>query len=93
MQAIKYISDAGIPEMKVIKGSQVSDDELLDAYSRAVIKVSEEVSPSVVHIIKYSGKKASSSDSADGAGPDFSFHLKVLLLPIAMLLRMPVKLK
>jgi S1-C subfamily serine protease len=58
--------------------SQPSDDELLDAYSRAVISASERMSPSVVNLEvghRYSGRQSyrPSPGEARGGGSGFVF--------------------
>lgn len=59
-------------------GDPAGDDDLLDAYSRAVITAAEKVSPSVVHIVVSGGEggertRGSGPDGVRGSGSGFVF--------------------
>jgi S1-C subfamily serine protease len=82
-EAIEFLNDEGFePEPARAterSGQPVTDDELLDAYSRAVITAAERVSPSVVYIEveqpvrNRRGSGAQSPREARGSGSGFVF--------------------
>jgi S1-C subfamily serine protease len=59
------------PEVAAPAGTSAGDDELLDAYSRAVVSVADEVGPSVVNIeVKGQGGRRQGSGSGFIITPD-----------------------
>jgi S1-C subfamily serine protease len=59
-------------ETQTASQTTITDDVLLDAYSRAVIEAAEKVSPSVVYIQVF-GARSRSQDEATGTGSGFVF--------------------
>src|SRR5512134_68936 len=50
----------------------LTDDQLLDAYSQAVVRAAEEVSPSVVNIeVRKAVRRGSSGEEGNGSGSGF----------------------
>ena len=49
------------------------DDQLLDAYSNAVVSASERASPSVVHLESFHKRRAGDSREGRGTGSGFVF--------------------
>lgn len=49
-RALRLVSTKGIEKMSLPEAASASDDDLLDAYSAAVIRAAERVSPSVVNV-------------------------------------------
>jgi S1-C subfamily serine protease len=78
---LELIANSG-PELAVARSakSAPADDQLLDAYSQAVINAAEKVSPSVVHIVVHQADRQGAPDStrrggreAAGSGSGFVF--------------------
>jgi len=68
---VAYVSrDPAEPEFKATSANRLHDDELLDAYSRAVIGASEVVSPSVVNV---ETSQQIPARNAGGSGSGFIF--------------------
>jgi S1-C subfamily serine protease len=79
-EAIEFLTDeqfkTEVSQTPLNQTPQSTDDELLDAYSRAVISAAERVSPSVVFIEIHQpvrSRRANASQEARGSGSGFIF--------------------
>ncbi|MDR3634588.1 MAG: trypsin-like peptidase domain-containing protein [Isosphaeraceae bacterium] len=67
----EFDTGQGVPESRPRVEAHVDDDELLDAYSRAVTRAVERISPSVVHLVAY--HTAAPRRGGQGSGSGFLF--------------------
>src|SRR5262249_36648505 len=80
-EALEWISDnaASVSGVRIAETTPPADEQILDAYSQAVISASEKVSPSVVHIMvgqRIASRRAvdpRQSQEVQGSGSGFVF--------------------
>jgi len=65
-------TDTGTPPASAPEPVPANDQALLDAYSNAVIGITERIGPAVVRV--ETGSKTPQSGSAEGSAPESSFR-------------------